>query len=157
MYLPKLHGLKLSSSPVIPRTKANIENSSALSPMLCTPSDPWTFVRVRYRSMASCSSSAIYCPWLSFIAAVVQRGLTPAHAGDFDPRGLRGHPRVSYRTGICWQKDILREDTGAGGSHVSGRAGDRHSPRRAYRRISRHGYLDHQGGGARDVVIIVEP
>ncbi|KAL3265190.1 hypothetical protein ABHI18_000044 [Aspergillus niger] len=32
--------------------------------------------------MASCRFSAIYCPWLSFIAAVVQRGLTPAHAGE---------------------------------------------------------------------------
>ncbi|KAL7657206.1 hypothetical protein ACMYSQ_006256 [Aspergillus niger] len=82
MYSPKLHGLKLFSSPVIPRTKASIENSSALSPMLCTPSGPWTFVPVRYRSVASCSSSAIYLPWLSFIAAVVQRGLTPAHAGE---------------------------------------------------------------------------
>ncbi|GKZ95185.1 hypothetical protein AnigIFM59636_008924 [Aspergillus niger] len=50
--------------------------------MLCTPSGPWTFVPVRYRSVASCSSSAIYLPWLSFIAAVVQRGLTPAHAGE---------------------------------------------------------------------------
>lgn len=50
--------------------------------MLCTPSGPWTFVPVIYRSVASCSSSTIYLPWLSFIAAVVRRGLTPAHAGE---------------------------------------------------------------------------
>ncbi|CAK39069.1 uncharacterized protein An04g10100 [Aspergillus niger] len=81
-YRNQLQEKKLFSSPVIPRTKASIENSSALSPMLCTPSGPWTFVPVRYRSVASCSSSAIYLPWLSFIAAVVQRGLTPAHAGE---------------------------------------------------------------------------
>ncbi|GLA08367.1 hypothetical protein AnigIFM60653_009898 [Aspergillus niger] len=81
-YRNQLQEKKLFSSPVIPRTKASIENSSALSPMLCTPSGPWTFVPVRYRSVASCSSSAIYLSWLSFIAAVIQRGLTPAHAGE---------------------------------------------------------------------------